>query len=37
MMWMPEDIAPLVNGFVRKGEPQILLDTVTKLTQIGAD
>ncbi len=25
---MPEDIAPYVSGFVRKGEPQQLLDTI---------
>jgi hypothetical protein len=25
---MPEDIAQYVSGFVRKGEPQQLLDTI---------
>jgi DNA-binding response OmpR family regulator len=25
---MPEDIAPYASGFVRKGEPQQLLDTI---------
>ena len=25
---MPEDIAPFASGFVRKGEPQLLLDTI---------
>lgn len=28
VMWMPDDIAPLADGFVRKGEPQQLVDTV---------
>jgi hypothetical protein len=28
----PEDIAPLVDGFVRKGEPEVLIDSVTKMT-----
>jgi hypothetical protein len=25
---MPDDIAPYASGFVRKGEPQQLLDTI---------
>jgi ActR/RegA family two-component response regulator len=28
--WLPEDAAPHVSAFVRKGEPQELLDTITK-------
>lgn len=31
MGWMPEDIAPFAAGFVRKGEPQQLLDMVSSL------
>ncbi len=26
--WMPEDVAPFASGFVRKGEPQQLLDMI---------
>lgn len=29
--WLPEDAAPYVSGFVRKGEPQELLDTIAKM------
>jgi two-component system, NtrC family, response regulator GlrR len=28
MPWMPEDVAPYASGFVRKGEPQQLLDMI---------
>jgi len=28
MMWMPDDIAPYASGFVRKGEPELLLQTI---------
>jgi CheY-like chemotaxis protein len=28
---MPEDIAPVVNGFVRKGDPARLVETVRQL------
>ena len=28
---LPADIAPIVNGFVRKGEPAKLLETVSRL------
>lgn len=28
LMWMPKDIAPHANGFVRKGEPEKLLQVV---------
>jgi DNA-binding response OmpR family regulator len=31
MMWMPDDIAPLANGFVRKGEPEQLVAKVAEL------
>jgi DNA-binding response OmpR family regulator len=30
---MPEDIAPLVNGFVRKGNPEKLIATLRKVVQ----
>lgn len=26
--WMPDDVAPYASGFVRKGEPQQLLDMI---------
>ncbi len=32
MMWMPDDIAPLANGFVRKGEPEQLVAKVAEMT-----
>ena len=28
MLWMPDDIAPYASGFVRKGEPEQLLETL---------
>jgi hypothetical protein len=28
MMWMPADIAPYACGFVRKGKPELLLQTI---------
>lgn len=31
MMWMPDDIAHLVDDFVRKGEPQQLIDKVNEI------
>lgn len=31
--WMPDDIAPFAAGFVRKGEPQQLLDMVGALVE----
>lgn len=36
-LWsLPTDIAPFVNGFVRKGEPAKLLETVSRLFASGA-
>ena len=32
---MPDDIAPYVSGFVRKGEPQQLLDTIVSNLKAG--
>ena len=29
--WMPEDVAPYASGFVRKGEPQQLIEMVGSL------
>lgn len=29
--WMPDDARPYVSAFVRKGEPQDLLDTIAKM------
>jgi ActR/RegA family two-component response regulator len=29
--WLPEDVAPYVSAFVRKGEPQELLDTISNI------
>ena len=31
MMWMPDDIALLANGFVRKGEPEQLIAKVAEM------
>lgn len=36
MMWMPDDIAPLANGFVRKGEPEQLIAKVTEMMENNA-
>lgn len=32
VMWMPDDIAHLANGFVRKGEPEQLVEKVAEMT-----
>ncbi len=37
MMWIPDDMAPLANGFIRKGEPQLLVDKLTEMTRPGTD
>jgi two-component system OmpR family response regulator len=37
MMWIPDDMAPLANGFIRKGEPQLLVDKLTEMTRPAAD
>jgi DNA-binding NtrC family response regulator len=37
MMWIPEDMAPVANGFIRKGEPQLLVEKLTEMTRHGAD
>ena len=31
MPWMPDDVAPYASGFVRKGEPQQLIDTLSSV------
>ncbi len=36
MMWLPDDIAPMANGFIRKGEPQLLVDKIAEMTR-GSD
>jgi DNA-binding response OmpR family regulator len=36
MMWMPDDIASLANGFVRKGEPEQLIAKVIEITGYSA-
>lgn len=33
MFGMPDDVAPHVSGFVRKGEPQQLLDTLQSICE----
>lgn len=33
MFGMPDDIAPFASGFVRKGEPQHLIDTLAALSE----
>jgi len=35
MLWMPEDVAPYAVAFVRKGEPEQLLETIS--SAISAD
>ncbi len=35
--WLPEDAAPHVSAFVRKGEPQELLDTIAKTLENRAE
>lgn len=35
MPWMPDDVAPYATTFVRKGEPQQLVDTIKKLVESG--
>jgi DNA-binding NtrC family response regulator len=29
MLWMPEDVAPYASAFIRKGEPQQLIDMIS--------
>ena len=29
MLWMPEDVAAYASGFIRKGEPQQLIDMIS--------
>jgi DNA-binding NtrC family response regulator len=36
MMWIPDDMAPVANGFIRKGEPQLLVEKLTEMTRHGA-
>jgi hypothetical protein len=36
MMWIPDDMAPLANGFIRKGEPQLLVEKLTEMTRQSA-
>jgi hypothetical protein len=37
-LWnLPSDIAPYVTGFVRKGEPAILLEKIAKLLAVNSD
>jgi CheY-like chemotaxis protein len=33
MMWIPEDMVPVANGFIRKGEPQLLVEKITEMTR----
>ena len=37
MMWIPEDMAPVANGFIRKGEPQLLVEKLTEMTRHSAE
>jgi len=36
MMWAPDDMAPIANGFIRKGEPQLLVEKLMEMTRPGA-
>jgi DNA-binding NtrC family response regulator len=33
MMWLPEDMAAHADGFIRKGEPQLLIEKVIEMTK----
>lgn len=33
MPWMPDDVVPYATTFVRKGEPQQLVDTIRNLVE----
>lgn len=33
MMWIPDDMATVANGFIRKGEPQLLVERLTEMTR----
>src|SRR6185312_3038910 len=33
MEWLPDDVAPYSTAFVRKGNPDLLLQTLTRLTK----
>ncbi|MBV9075664.1 MAG: hypothetical protein JOZ10_18735 [Acidobacteria bacterium] len=33
MPWMPDDIAPYASAFVRKGEPQQIVETIGKFVR----
>jgi hypothetical protein len=33
MMWIPDDMAPVANGFIRKGEPQLLVEKIAEMTR----
>jgi len=36
MEWLPDDVAPYSTAFVRKGNPDLLLQTLTRLTKPAA-
>jgi DNA-binding NtrC family response regulator len=33
MMWLPDDMTAHADGFIRKGEPQLLIERVSELTR----
>lgn len=35
MMWLPDDMASHADGFIRKGEPQLLIEKLTEMTKQG--
>jgi DNA-binding NtrC family response regulator len=34
MMWLPEDMTAHADGFIRKGEPQLLIEKLTEMIQL---
>jgi hypothetical protein len=33
MMWLPDDMTAHVDGFIRKGGPQLLIERITEMTR----
>jgi hypothetical protein len=33
MMWLPDDMTAHADGFIRKGEPQLLIERITEMTR----
>ena len=37
MPWMPDDVAPYATAFVRKGEPEKIVEMIGRLVEAGSD